>query len=201
MLTICDSRKLCGQAVGSHDALRATFGAGGSVQRFVAELPFDIPTVDLTNLTPGERKCRVRKVISENAETPFNLAEGPLVRAQLLKLEADYRALIFTAHHIVCDGWSTNVLLDEVSKIYNSLQSGKPHDLAEPPSFATYAVAQKEFVDSPEGKKVERYWLKQFEQTAPRLDLPLDRSRPVVRDFRKERPTVVSLDERLYARI
>ena len=105
------------------------------------------------------------------------------MRAKLLKLESQYWALIFTAHHIVCDGWSSNVLLDDLSKIYNAIQSDKPHELPEAASFAAYALAQRDFVDSPEGKKIEEYWLKQFELPAPRLNLPLDRLRPDVRDF------------------
>lgn len=171
------------EAVSRHDSLRATFHQGGSIQRFVSESLTDIPTIDLTTLTVDERGRRVLNAISDDARLPFRLAEGPLVRAQLLRLEPQYSIMIFTAHHIVCDGWSANVLLDEISKIYNGIQSGIQHNLPEPVSFAAYAEAQKSFVDSAEGQRIEKYWLKRFERPVARLDLPLDGPRPAVREF------------------
>jgi amino acid adenylation domain-containing protein len=172
------------QLVGRHDALRATFSREGKFQTFVPKVDVNISTVDLTSLTPVERKARFQQIIKDDAHTPFRLAEGPLVRAQLVKMEPEYQLLVFTSHHIVCDGWSTNVLLDELSKIYNALNRGEFCHLPAPMGFATYSRLQSEFLNGPEGAKVEKFWLEQFQQPASLLDLPTDRPRPPVKEFK-----------------
>lgn len=170
--------------VNRHDALRAKFVHEGQLQKFVPHLDLDIPTVDLASLRAEERDTRVKQMIADDAHMPFHLAEGPMVRAQLVKLTADSWQLIFTSHHIVCDGWSTNVLLDELSKIYNALNAGTSWSLPAPMSFATYAKSQREFLDGPEGAKTEKFWLDQFREAPPLLDLPTDRPRPGIREFK-----------------
>ena len=164
--------------------MRATFSGEGNLQRFTPKLDLDIPTVDLISLSPAEREDRLRQIYKDDSHTPFRLAEGPLVRAQLVKMEPQHQLLVFTSHHIVCDGWSTNVLLDELSKIYNGLLRGESSNLPAPMSFATYSRLQSEFLNGPEGAKIEKFWLEQFQQPAPVLDLPTDRPRPAIREFK-----------------
>jgi len=176
------------QVVNRHNALRATFIHEGQVQKFAPKLDLDIPTVDLTALSAAERGARWKQLIRDDAHTPFRLVQGPMVRVQLVKMEPGYTCLVFTAHHIVCDGWSTNVLLDELPKIYNALNRGEsstlPSVLPSPMSFATYSKSQSEFLKGPEGTNVEKFWLEQFQQPAPLLDLPTDRPRPAVKEFK-----------------
>ena len=170
--------------VNRHDALRAKFVHEGQAQKFVPHIDLNIPTVDLSTLSAADRSVRVKQLIADDAHTPFQLTEGPMVRVQLIKLGPDSWQLIFTSHHIVCDGWSTNVLLDELSKIYNDLNAGRSWSLPAPMSFATYATSQREFLDGPEGAKTEQFWLEQFREPVPLLDLPTDRPRPAMREFK-----------------
>ena len=172
------------QIVARHDALRASFSKEGDLQWFAPELKLEIPTRDLTHLDQAQREEQLQKIINDEGDTPFQLTKGQLVRAQLVRMEAQYVLLIFTSHHIVCDGWSTNVLLDELSKIYNALNKGVSFDLPKPMSFAAYEKSQKDFLDSPAGARVEKYWLEQFLSPAPLLDLPTDRPRPSVKEFK-----------------
>jgi amino acid adenylation domain-containing protein len=172
------------QVVARHDALRATFSGEGNHQKFAPKLDLDIPIVDLTSLSAVDRGDHLRQIYKDDSHTPFRLAEGPLVRAQLVRMEPQYQLLVFTSHHIVCDGWSTNVLLDELSKVYNALLRGESSNLPIPMSFATYSRLQSEFLNGPEGAKVEKFWLEQFQQPAPVLDLPTDRPRPAIREFK-----------------
>ena len=172
------------QIVARHDALRASFSAEGNLQRFASKLKLEIATIDLTHLDPAEREARLQQIIRDDAHTPFFLSEGPLVRAQLVRMEPQHQLLIFTSHHIVCDGWSTNVLLDELSKIYNALNSGMAYRLPTPMTFGSYAKLQEDFLHSPDGARVEKYWLEQFQEPAPLLDLPTDRPRPSVKEFK-----------------
>ncbi|SHG99118.1 hybrid non-ribosomal peptide synthetase/type I polyketide synthase [Bradyrhizobium erythrophlei] len=170
--------------VSRHQAFRATFGSEGELQNFATELRIDVPTVDLTSLTPSEREGRLQQIVRDDAHLAFQLSKGPLVRAQLVKMAAEHQVLIFTAHHIVCDGWSTNVLLDELSQAYNAISGGAAWSPSVPMPFAEYANSQAKFVDSPEGKKNEQYWLEQFRQPAPLLNLPVDRTRPAIKEFK-----------------
>ncbi|MGB9492418.1 MAG: aminotransferase class III-fold pyridoxal phosphate-dependent enzyme, partial [Terriglobales bacterium] len=169
--------------VNRHDALRAKFVHEGQAQKFMPHVDLNIPTVDLSTLSAAERGARIKQLIADDAHTPFRLTEGPMVRVQLVKFGADSWQLVFTSHHIVCDGWSTNVLLDELAKIYNDLNAGRSWSLPTPMSFAAYAKSQREFLDGPEGAKTEQFWLEQFREPVPLLDLPTDRPRPAVREF------------------
>ena len=105
------------------------------------------------------------------------------MRAQLVRIDPKYHQLLFTSHHIVCDGWSTNVLLDELAKLYNALKHRPPCELPPVMTFAAYAESQRKFFDSPEGAENEKYWVEQFRDPAPPLDLPADRIRPALKEF------------------
>ena len=172
------------QVLSRHDALRATFDSEGKLQHFAPQIELDIPVIDLCRLEEAERRARFQQMIEQDAHTAFKLEQGPLVRAKFVKLAPQHQALIFTSHHIVCDGWSTNVLLDEFAKLYNAANKGIGCDPPTPVSFAAYARSQKEFVDSAEGAANEKYWLEQFREPAPLLDLPIDHPRPAVKEYR-----------------
>ncbi|MFX8612752.1 condensation domain-containing protein, partial [Acinetobacter baumannii] len=75
-----------------------------------------------------------------DARMPFDLWAGPLVRAALVKLDVRRHVLVLTAHHIVCDGWSTNLILAALATCYRALRANAPAGLAEAPSFARYAL-------------------------------------------------------------
>jgi amino acid adenylation domain-containing protein len=176
-------RRALDSIISRHQALRASFGGEGEIQNFAGAMKFDLPTVDLTSLPFEEREIRLRQIITEDAHTAFRLSSGPLARAQLVKMATEHRILIFTAHHIVCDGWSTNVLLDELSQAYNAVVGGKDWSPPTPMAFADYANSQAKFVDSSEGKRIEQYWIEQFKEPVPLLNLPVDRPRPVIKGF------------------
>jgi len=176
-------REALRQATARHDALRARFDSGGRTQHFAARLDLDIPLVDLSSLSEPERQARLQSLIDAEARTRFDLGAGPLARAQLVRVDPQYHQLLFTSHHIVCDGWSTNVLLDELAKLYNALKQGRPCELPPAMSFAAYAESQRKFFDSAEGAENEKYWVEQFRDPAPPLDLPADRIRPALKEF------------------
>ena len=98
--------------------MRATFAASGERIDFAPSAHIDIPFEDLSSLAPAERDARVRSAIDFEGRTPFDLLNGPVLRLRLFRLEPESHALVFTSHHIVCDGWSINVLLDELSQLY-----------------------------------------------------------------------------------
>jgi amino acid adenylation domain-containing protein len=101
----------------------------------------------------------------------------------LLRFAPQDHALVFTAHHAVCDGWSINVLLDELSKTYTARVAGSTPVLDPLMPFSAYAKAQEAHFASIEGASVEAYWTSKFEILPPLLDLPLDHARPAMKSF------------------
>jgi NRPS condensation-like uncharacterized protein len=135
-------RKALERLVARHDALRGTFDPSGNCLRVLDNVAIDLPVIDLSSQSPDERTANLERIIREDASRPFDLVAGPLVRTQLIRLEDDLHALLFTTHHIVCDGWSTNVLLDEVAQLYTAQCTGKACTLPPPTPFREYALAQ-----------------------------------------------------------
>ncbi len=169
--------------VARHDALRATVDPDGTKLHFRRERKIDIPLCDLSGLDSDARDAELKRMLAEDARKPFDLVEGPLVRGVLLRLAPDNHALVFTSHHIVCDGWSTNVLLGELAELYEAKSHGREAQLSAAPCFATYADEQLKETKSSQRSEVESYWLEQFKDVPAPLDLPTDRPRPSVRTY------------------
>ena len=176
-------REAVNAVISRHDALRATVDPDGSNLRFAPELKLEIALRDLTGFEQSLRDQELKRILAEDAHTAFDLANGPLVRAQLLKLEPDFHALHFTSHHIVCDGWSTNVITDELSKLYAAKLEGRASELPPAIPFSKYAQSQIEAQKSAEYAACESYWLGLFKNIPPPLELPLDRPRSSIKTY------------------
>jgi amino acid adenylation domain-containing protein len=168
--------------IARHDALRSKFSATGEEISILPELKLEYPLVDLQGRTASESDKALAELLLENARTPFDLVTGPLIRAQLIRLAPDQHAFILTAHHIICDGWSFNVIVNEFAEIYTALCRGETAQLAEPLQFSSYARAQKR-VGPAEQAETEAFWLKAFKESVPLLELPTDRSRPEIKSY------------------
>ncbi len=169
--------------IARHDALRATFNTDGDAQRFIPSLALEIPLVDFSSLSPVQASAEFEALLADDAHTPFDLIAGPLIRARLARFEPKRHALVVTSHHIVCDGWSTNVLLDELSKLYNASVASGSCQLDPTMAFSEYATAQQLHFRGAEGVENETFWTKQFAELPPLLNLPLDRPRPSMKSF------------------
>jgi amino acid adenylation domain-containing protein len=169
--------------LGRHDALRTAFNPTGESMRVAAPGEFAYRVEDLSSLAPAEAEDALRQFIDADAATAFDLVEGPLVRALLVRLSPDSNAFILTAHHIVCDGWSFNVLLTEFAQIYSALVAGARPQLDSAQQFSDYARVQARR-DSAALAAVETFWLEQFREPVRPLDLPTDRPRPAIKTFR-----------------
>ena len=107
-----------------HDALRGRFSQTGEAMQITPELRLDIPVQPLAG---GEADFAAK--VKEDACTPFDLTDGPLVRASLYRLAPDAHALIITAHHIICDGWSFNVVISDLCELYAAQREARKADL------------------------------------------------------------------------
>jgi len=148
--------------VARHEALRSTIDRNGDIVHVTAASEVDLPMDDLSALTPAEKENRRGEILYTEASTPFDLPQGPLFRTRLIRLTPDEHVLVLTAHHIIFDGWSTNVLYSELSALYSAAVKGDNAVLPAPLAFSDYATTQHSHLNSPERAAVESYWLDQF---------------------------------------
>ncbi|HUH30747.1 MAG TPA: amino acid adenylation domain-containing protein [Rhodanobacter sp.] len=169
-----------------HEALRASLSADGEELHIAAQLDFPCPLRDLSQLDEAARETEIAATLHRVVVTPFDLERGPLVRAELLRLAAHEHLLVFTAHHIVCDGWSFGVIVRDLAALY-AQQTGHGDGPAPAEAFTDFSMAERERAASGADREAEQYWLSRFADTAPSLDLPTDRSRPRRRTFASQR--------------
>ncbi|HEU4869658.1 MAG TPA: amino acid adenylation domain-containing protein [Pyrinomonadaceae bacterium] len=169
-----------------HDALRSTFTTidGQPMQIIAPRLPLTLAPVDLTHLPESERATETRR-LREEALRPFDLERGPLFRASLLRLAEEEHLLLLTMHHIVSDGWSLGVLIRELATLYENFVEGTTPNLPELPiQYADFAVWQREWLSGEVLERQLQYWREQLGDSAPVLELPTDRPRPLVPTYK-----------------
>ncbi|MBK9515225.1 MAG: amino acid adenylation domain-containing protein [Flavobacteriales bacterium] len=175
------------ELVKRHESLRATLNASGTRMLVTDEVRFALLFTDLSSLSGSERTKQLNAIAQKDMTTPFDLRNGPLFRAQLIKVAGDAHLLRLSGHHVVCDGWSLGIMMAEISALYNAAKSGGAPKLPEASTFSEYSVATIDFAKSPEHGMVERYWLDLYKGSVPRLDLPTDRPRPKQKTYKGNR--------------
>jgi len=168
-----------------HETLRTTFAVidGEPCQIVHAALALEVEFVDLRHLAQEARALRTTDVISSEAERPFDLERGPLIRCTLVQRGALDHILILTLHHIVCDGWSLGILGRELTALYQAFSQGRSDPLPELPiQYVDYAMWQREHLT---GAALDGQWAfwKDKLSGLQTLDLPTDRPRPPVLSF------------------
>jgi amino acid adenylation domain-containing protein len=163
-----------------HEALRSTIDSNGDVVHVAATGEVVLPVDDLSAVSDAESEKN--QILYTEAATPFNLVQGPLFRTRLIRLGADDHVLVLTAHHIIFDGWSTNVLFSELSELYNAAVKGQSASLPAALTFSEYATKQHEQLNSPERATIEAFWLHQFKTIPNALQIPTDHPRPALRE-------------------
>lgn len=182
-----------------HEALRATISANGEELCIAADLALDVPLNDHAGLSKDGQAEKLAAARARAVETPFDLENGPLFRAELFAF-SDEHVLMLTAHHIVCDGWSFDVIVHDLAAFYSAERGAISASMEAAPSYADYAVLQRGADIAAERAADEAYWLPRFAGTAPVLDLPLDRARATWRTFTSKREDYV-FDAELTAQI
>ena len=168
--------------VARHEALRTSFPtvAGQPVQRIAPAEPLRIPVVELSHLPESEREAEAQRLADGEARRPFDLALGPLFRAQLLRLAPEDHLLLLTLHHIVSDGWSMGVLFNELGVLYEAFTAGTAPPLAELPiQYADYAAWQRDWLQGQVLDAHLSYWRHQFRGDLAPLPLPSAPPSPV----------------------
>ena len=169
-----------------HESLRTIFVTveGSPRQRILspAEVGFVLQYEDLQQLPEGEEGLQQR--IRQDIATPFDLARGPLFRASLLQADVDRYVFVYTLHHIISDGWSMEVLISELITLYNAYSKQTDNPLAPLAiQYKDYAAWQQNLQDNGEMEAARKYWLEQFADTPPVLELPADAFRPARKTY------------------
>ncbi|SEB08993.1 non-ribosomal peptide synthetase [Pedobacter hartonius] len=170
-----------------HEALRSAFSLDGSTIIIHDTVKDYLTCTDISALSPTEQELEIKKYILDDALHLFDLFNGPLFKVGIHRLSDEECHFTFTGHHIICDGWSLGIILQDISKFYSASVKNKSADLPEATRLTTFAKEQLEFAESKEHETIERYWLNQYQKDIPVLDLPTDRPRPAKRTFKSKR--------------
>ncbi len=165
--------------IARHDALRGRVGRNDERMHFAPRLALILRPHDFRN--EADPDAALAALVAADARTPFDLWAGPLVRAALVQLGARRHVLVFTAHHIVCDGWSTNIILRELAACYRAARAKQPVAISNAASFSRHAFDE---ASSREARAADlAYWTSLYRDIPPLPELPADRPRPQQRVY------------------
>ncbi|HVH12960.1 MAG TPA: amino acid adenylation domain-containing protein, partial [Longimicrobium sp.] len=176
-----------GEIVRRHESLRTVFPEldGAPVQAVIPFSGFVLPVEDLSQLDAVEREAEVTRRATEDSERPFDLVDGPLFRAALLRLGDDEHVLLACMHHAVSDGWSIGVLFRELAALYEAYREGRESPLAPlAVQYADYAVWQREQLSGEVLEQQMAYWRDWLGGAPALLELPTDHPRPAEQTYR-----------------
>ncbi len=175
--------------VARHETLRTTFPMlDGSpyqhIQNEAEAAKYTLSVVKLAEQALDNSEEELQRVITQETRQPFDLSQGPLMRAKLISIRDREAVFILTLHHIVTDGWSMNVLLNELSKLYAAQVFHVPVDLPKLPiQYADYSLWQRNKLQGKESNRQVDYWRSQLADAPHQLELPTDKLRPLDQSY------------------
>nr|NIM17869.1 amino acid adenylation domain-containing protein [Candidatus Aminicenantes bacterium]NIM84481.1 amino acid adenylation domain-containing protein [Candidatus Aminicenantes bacterium]NIN24002.1 amino acid adenylation domain-containing protein [Candidatus Aminicenantes bacterium]NIN47716.1 amino acid adenylation domain-containing protein [Candidatus Aminicenantes bacterium]NIN90646.1 amino acid adenylation domain-containing protein [Candidatus Aminicenantes bacterium] len=170
-----------------HESLRTVFitihGEPKQIIKLPEEIGFKIEISDFSQVKDGE--ARAAELADAEENTRFDLARGPLLRARLLRFEKKKHVFLFNMHHIISDALSIDVLLSEMLALYEVYRQGANNSL-EPLQiqYKDFAAWQNRQLSETEAENHKDFWMKQLHGVLPELDLPVDKERPAVMNYR-----------------
>ncbi|MFJ4145845.1 amino acid adenylation domain-containing protein [Pseudomonas sp. NPDC089734] len=182
-----------------HESLRTTFGQEGdrAFQRVAEPAPVSIERLDLSALPLEQRWSKAHEEMARQAEQSFDLEHGPLFSIRLLRMQDQEHILLLNLHHMITDGWSMNVLIDEWLRGYDALVAGKTLQLSPlAVQYRDYALWQRSWLEAGEQERQLDYWRAHLGDEHPVLELPTDRPHPALPSHQGAR-LEISLDTAL----
>jgi amino acid adenylation domain-containing protein len=170
-----------------HEVLRSAFVEldSGPRVRIAAPRPVHLQVVDLSALPAAAAHRLAGDLTLAEARRGFDLTAGILLRILVLKMGRGEHRAVLTLHHVVADGWSMGVLVQEVGALYGAFLRGGPSPLPELPfQYADFAAWQRSWLQAEVLEKELAYWRAKLEGVAPVLELPFDHPRPAQRSDR-----------------
>ncbi len=161
-----------------HEALRASFNADGTKMVIYENVDIPLKYSDLSDLSADEQKTVIEEYNKQESATAFDLLNGPLIKFGLFKINNNEALLHINTHHVICDGWSMGILLEDISALYNNADIP-----AMPLQFSDYAEEYASFVQSDDYNEIENYWVKKYKDNLPAFELPADFQRAAARSY------------------
>jgi tyrocidine synthetase-3 len=166
-----------------HEILRTVFpiSEGRPGQRVMPPFDFKIPLIDWSGRSEEEQRRSLEAFIVEEGRREFDFEQGPMLRVTALRLKETEHIVVSAEHHLVHDGWTQGVMLQEFIRIYRAFLAGKPSPLPELPiQYADYAVWQRQYMSGERLKRHLDFWQEKLSGLPPLLELPFDYPRPSV---------------------
>lgn len=170
-----------------HEALHSAFSADGKQICVFGGFSISLDYHDYADKTPTEQEQLVSDYVKQDSLFVFDLVNGPLVKVSLLKLSDIAHHFTITAHHLIGDGWSLGIMLQDLGVLYSAYSQHRVPVLPEAPLYSRYANEQLQFQAGDEYQKIEAFWLDQYRDSVAVLDLPTDFARPALRTYQIDR--------------
>ncbi|CUS39187.1 Putative Multi-domain non-ribosomal peptide synthetase (fragment) [Candidatus Nitrospira nitrificans] len=170
-----------------HEALRTTVVLidGQPAQVVAPTSAVTLHVIPLEHLNASEREEALLRLATAEAQRPFELAHGPMLRVTLLRLAAEEHVLLLTMHHIVSDAWSSHILVREMTELYVAQVQGRPALLPElPVQYADFSIWQRQWLSGARLNRQLDYWKERLSGALEPLNLPMDHPRPPVQTSR-----------------
>ena len=174
------------EIVRRHEVLRTVYRISDNqpVQAIQPKLQITLRVSDIRDLSYAEREAAAMRSAQEEIQRPLDLAHGPVLRALLVKLQAEDHLLAITFHHIAYDGWSKTIFNQELAAIYDAFLKGSPSPLPElPVQYADYAVWQRNFMQGEILRECLGFWRSQLRGAPASVALPTDHAPPRTTNF------------------
>ncbi|WP_235429859.1 non-ribosomal peptide synthetase, partial [Xanthomonas sp. GPE 39] len=170
--------------VARHASLRTAFlMLDGQVQQQIAAEDIGFHLIDHDLRGVPDREAALQQLLADEVQAPFALERGPLIRGRLIQLADDESVLFVTMHHIVSDGWSMGILINELSVLYRAFARGEADPLPPLPiQYADYASWQRQWLAGDVLQQQAAYWRDALSGAPELLELPTDRPRPTRQD-------------------
>lgn len=177
-----------GRLMARHESLRCTFAPGEDGRPIMVVNPADadvvdglLPVTDLSDVPLNQQEEAIQRAVTAAAAEPFDLRQAPF-RARLIRVGEDEHRLVVAAHHIVCDGWSLDLLIQDLLHFYTETPTTSPargvRDLAAWERGRLATERREELAD---------HWRHALSEAPDLLDLPVDRARSATRSYRGQR--------------
>lgn len=180
-------QKALNKVIARHEGLRTIIDTDGAHQTVLPELSYLIRYANESEINTKGIQDFANNWMLENSRVKFELSKGPLFRLEVLQLSDNEHLLQFTAHHIVLDGWSFEVVLSDISIFYNGLVLQKDIHLPNPLQYYAYGVLLKQSLGETRTEAAKVYWSNMLLGKTTPLQLPVDIARPIKKSFKAGR--------------
>ncbi|HVL02338.1 MAG TPA: amino acid adenylation domain-containing protein, partial [Dongiaceae bacterium] len=169
-----------------HEVLRTNFGEQDGIPqlRIRDAGTWQSQVADMSSLDAAARQREVERLVDQDANATFNLATDPLFTTRILKLSAQEHILLLNMHHIISDGWSLTVLVQEIQALYLAFSAGRASPLPPLPiQYSDFSVWQRNWLQGTNLDRLREYWKQALDGAPDVLRMPTDKPRPKILTF------------------